>query len=74
MDCTYFNPVNLGIDSWAFASSTCSSETLASSTAPAVVGGFTYGEVIQGFFSLLSLIALSVIFFHLHFGRIKIKN
>ncbi len=35
---------------------------------------FTYGEVITGFFSLLTLIIFSVVAFHLLFGRIKIKN
>lgn len=71
MDCTYSNPVNLGADSWAFASSTCQ---LSASSSPAIAGGFTYGEIINGVFLLLIFIALSVGTFHIHFGRVKIKN
>jgi hypothetical protein len=79
MNCSYFNPVNLGVDSWAFASSTCDPVSVSvsvspASTSPAIANGFTYGEIINGFFLLLTLIVLSVVAFHLHFGRIKIKN
>jgi hypothetical protein len=63
---------------FTYASTTCSDATTSviinTSSSVGAINGFSYGEITNGFFLLLSLIVLSVVAFHLHFGRIKIKN
>jgi uncharacterized membrane protein len=57
----------------ADASGTLQCQTeYASSTG--IVGGFTYGEVVNSVFGFLTLITLMVACFHLMFRKIKIRN
>jgi len=46
----------------------------ATTSAPAVINGFTYGEIVNGIFLFLTFVAACAVLFHLWFGRTKIKN
>lgn len=53
LNCSGANPINLGVDSWAFASTTCSISN--STTTPALIYSITGGEAVIATFSFLLL-------------------
>jgi hypothetical protein len=83
--CSFSNPINLGVDSWAFASSTCDgiletsssvSLSVSSSSLPSVANGFTHGEIVDSVFLFLIFITLiyRFVFEWIHGIRVRPAN
>jgi len=60
--------------SFQFGSSTCTEMSDLATSTVLIQNGFTYGEIINSVFIFLIFVIISMIGFHLHFRKIKIKN
>lgn len=60
--CDFYNPVNLGTDSFAYGSSTCTTEY--SFTIPSNESGFTWGELVTSYLLFGILIVLAYQFLY----------
>jgi hypothetical protein len=71
--CHFYNPVNLGGNSWSFGSSTCQTAYLNNTSTEIIAkNGFSYGEIVNSVFLFLILMVALYSFLWFSLNRLKI--